>query len=45
MPPTEAKDVIAKGADTDFDPQVVNAFLTAFRRGDLEIWSAPLSAA
>jgi putative nucleotidyltransferase with HDIG domain len=45
MPPTDAKDVIAKGADTDFDPQVVNAFLTAFRRGDLEIWSAPLSAA
>jgi putative nucleotidyltransferase with HDIG domain len=45
MPTTEARDVIAKGADTDFDPQVVNAFLTAFRRGDLEIWSAPLSAA
>jgi len=45
MPPNEAKDVIAKGADTDFDPQVVSAFLTAFRRGDLEIWSAPLSAA
>ena len=45
MPPNEARDVIAKGADTDFDPQVVTAFLTAFRRGDLEIWSAPLSAA
>ena len=45
MPPNEARDVIAKGANTDFDPEVVNAFLTAFRRGDLEIWSAPLSAA
>ncbi|MGH9349659.1 MAG: HD-GYP domain-containing protein [Vicinamibacterales bacterium] len=45
MSPMEAKEVIAKGADTDFDPQVVTAFLTAFRRGDLEIWSAPLSAA
>jgi putative nucleotidyltransferase with HDIG domain len=45
MPPIEARDVIAKGADSDFDPQVVNAFLSAFRRGDLEIWSGPLSAA
>ena len=45
MPTTEAKDVIAKGAGTDFDPDVVSAFMTAFRRGDLEIWSAPLSAA
>jgi putative nucleotidyltransferase with HDIG domain len=45
MPTTEAREVIAKGAGTDFDPQVVDAFMTAFRRGDLEIWSAPLSAA
>jgi putative nucleotidyltransferase with HDIG domain len=45
MPPMEAKEVIVKGAETDFDPQVVTAFLTAFRSGDLEIWSAPLSAA
>lgn len=45
MPPMEAKDVIVKGAETDFDPQVVSAFLAAFRSGDLEIWSAPLSAA
>ena len=41
----EAKDMIVKGSETDFDPQVVSAFLTAFRRGELEIWSAPLSAA
>jgi putative nucleotidyltransferase with HDIG domain len=45
MAPPEAKDVIVKGAETDFDPQVVSAFVTAFRRGELEIWSAPLSAA
>jgi putative nucleotidyltransferase with HDIG domain len=47
MPPMEARDLIAKGAETDFDPQVVTAFLSAFRRGDLdlEMWSAPLSAA
>ena len=47
MSPMEARDLIAKGVDTDFDPQVVSAFLTAFRRGDLDLetWSAPLSAA
>jgi putative nucleotidyltransferase with HDIG domain len=47
MPPMEARDLIAKGAETDFDPQVVTAFLNAFRRGELELetWSAPLSAA
>jgi putative nucleotidyltransferase with HDIG domain len=47
MPPMEARDLIAKGAETDFDPQVVTAFLNAFRRGDLdlEMWSAPLNAA
>lgn len=37
MSPFEAKDVIAKGAGTEFDPMVVNAFLAAFRRGELEI--------
>jgi HD-GYP domain-containing protein (c-di-GMP phosphodiesterase class II) len=33
----EARDVIAKGAGTDFDPVVVEAFLEAFRKGDLEL--------
>jgi len=37
MSPFEAKDVIARGAGTEFDPMVVNAFLVAFRRGELEI--------
>jgi putative nucleotidyltransferase with HDIG domain len=33
----EARDVIAKGSGTDFDPRVVDAFLDAFRRGELEV--------
>lgn len=45
MSPFEARDIIVKGAETEFDPQVVEAFHAAFRRGDLEIWSVPLSAA
>jgi putative nucleotidyltransferase with HDIG domain len=45
MSPFEARDIILKGADTEFDPHVVQAFQSAFRSGDLEIWSAPLSAA
>lgn len=45
MSPFEARDIILKGSETEFDPQVVSAFQSAFRRGDLEIWSAPLSAA
>lgn len=45
MSPFEARDTIARGADTEFDPKVVAAFQAAFRRGDLEIWSVPLSAA
>jgi putative nucleotidyltransferase with HDIG domain len=45
MSPFEARDVIANGADTEFDPKVISAFNTLFKRGELEIWSAPLSAA
>ena len=41
----EARDVIANGAETEFDPKVIAAFNTLFKRGELEIWSAPLSAA
>jgi putative nucleotidyltransferase with HDIG domain len=33
----DAKDVIVKGSGTDFDPQVVDAFMDAFRRGELEV--------
>jgi putative nucleotidyltransferase with HDIG domain len=35
--PHEARDIIVKGSGTDFDPRVVNAFLAAFARGDLEV--------
>ena len=45
MSPFDARDVIIKGSETEFDPRVVAAFQTTFRTGQLEIWSAPLSAA
>jgi putative nucleotidyltransferase with HDIG domain len=45
MSPFEARDVITNGENTEFDPKVVTAFSSLFRRGELEIWSAPLSAA
>jgi len=44
MSPFEARDIIVKGAETEFDPRVVSAFQTAFRKGQLEIWSASLTA-
>ena len=37
MSPLEVKEMIVKGAGTDFDPAVVEAFSQAFRRGELEI--------
>jgi putative nucleotidyltransferase with HDIG domain len=37
MSPFDAKGIIERGAGTDFDPAVVDAFLTAFRHGDLEV--------
>jgi putative nucleotidyltransferase with HDIG domain len=37
MSPYDAKDIIEKGAGTDFDPKVVNAFLTSFRKHELEV--------
>jgi|SRR5688572_15878063 len=37
MSPFEAKEIIVKGSGTDFDPQVVEAFTEAFRRGELEV--------
>jgi len=40
MSPFDAKDVIVKGASTDFDPQVVDAFVRAFRFGEMDIRSA-----
>jgi len=37
MSPFEAKEIIVKGAGTDFDPAVVDAFVALFRAGGLEI--------
>ena len=37
MSPFDAKAIIEKGAGTEFDPMVVDAFLSAFRQGDLEV--------
>ena len=37
MSPYEVKEIIEKGSGTDFDPQVVQAFLKAFNRMDLEV--------
>ena len=37
MSPFDAKAIIEKGAGTEFDPMVVEAFLSAFRHGDLEV--------
>jgi hypothetical protein len=36
MSPFDAKSIIEKGAGTDFDPMVVDAFLVAFRVGEME---------
>jgi putative nucleotidyltransferase with HDIG domain len=44
MSPYDARDIIAKGADKEFDPKVVDAFQRAFRQGKLEMWAAPVSA-
>jgi putative nucleotidyltransferase with HDIG domain len=37
MSPFDAKDIIEKGSGTEFDPKVVEVFLKAFSRGELEI--------
>jgi putative nucleotidyltransferase with HDIG domain len=37
MTPFEAKDVIVNGAGTDFDPRVVEAFVDAFRFGEMDV--------
>jgi putative nucleotidyltransferase with HDIG domain len=37
MPPFEARELIVKGSGTEFDPEVVEAFLAVFRRGEMEV--------
>ena len=45
MSPFDARDVITRGAGSEFDPQVVAAFATLFRQGELDLWSSPHAAA
>ena len=40
MSPFEAKEIIVKGTSTDFDPNVVEAFLAAFRFGEMDVRTA-----
>jgi putative nucleotidyltransferase with HDIG domain len=40
----DARDIIVKGSETEFDPSVVQAFQNVFRQGKLEIWSDALTA-
>ena len=37
MSPFDAKDILVKGSGTDFDPQVIEAFLEALKRGEMEV--------
>jgi putative nucleotidyltransferase with HDIG domain len=37
MSPFEVREMIVNGSGTEFDPDVVDAFLTIFRRGEMEV--------
>jgi putative nucleotidyltransferase with HDIG domain len=37
MSPFDAKEILLKGRGTDFDPRVIDAFLDALRRGEMEV--------
>jgi HD-GYP domain-containing protein (c-di-GMP phosphodiesterase class II) len=37
MSPFDAKEIIVNGSGTDFDVAVVEAFLHAFRKGEMEV--------
>ena len=37
LSPFEARDIILKGAGSDFDPKVVNAFESAFHKQKMEV--------
>ena len=43
MSPFEAKDIIAKGRGKDFDPVVVDAFISAFRFGEMDVRSVAVA--
>src|SRR5262245_12284761 len=42
MSPYEVRETLIKGKGTEFDPQVVDAFLAAFRKGEMEVPSLVL---
>jgi putative nucleotidyltransferase with HDIG domain len=37
MSPYEAKEILVKGRGTDFDPKVIDAFLEALKKGEMEV--------
>ena len=37
MSPFEVREILTKGSGTEFDPKVVDAFLSAFKRGEMEL--------
>jgi putative nucleotidyltransferase with HDIG domain len=37
MAPFEAKEILLKGTGTDFDPRVIDAFVEALKKGEMEI--------
>ena len=37
MSPFEVREILEKGAGTEFDPKVIEAFLIAFRNGEMEV--------
>ena len=37
MSPYEVREILTKGSGTEFDPKVVDAFLSAFQRGEMEV--------
>jgi HD-GYP domain-containing protein (c-di-GMP phosphodiesterase class II) len=39
MSPFDAKEIVVKGAGVDFDPVVVDAFVAAFRFGEMDVRS------
>jgi putative nucleotidyltransferase with HDIG domain len=43
MSPFEAKDILVKGRGADFDPMVVDAFLAAFRFGEMDVRSVAVA--
>ena len=41
MSPFGVRELIVKGSGTEFDPEVVDAFLAVFRRGEMEVPFVP----